>query len=130
MSEGSIWVDNKQYYTDINGAIIKNQWLIQHDDWYYAKEDGSLYTDGIYEINGKKYYFYSSGRMGTGLIYVSSDTNYIADDNGILLSEGWTELNSNWYYVNSDSTVALSQWIGTSYYVDYSGAMVTGKPIN
>ncbi len=129
MSEGSIWVDNKQYYTDINGAIIKNQWLIQHDDWYYAKEDGSLYTDGIYEINGKKYYFYSSGRMGTGLIYVSSDTNYIADDNGILLSEGWTELNSNWYYVNSDSTVALSQWIGTSYYVDYSGAMVTGSQL-
>ena len=129
MQEGQFTAYNgKTYFANSSGAIIKNQWFTQQDNyWYCAKEDGSLYTDGVYEISGKKYYFSSRGNMETGLIYVSSDTRYIADDNGVLLSEGWTELNSNWYYVNSDSTIALSQWIGASYYVDYSGIMVTGS---
>lgn len=132
MVKGSIWVDGKNYFTDINGAIIKNQWFMQRDDWYYAKEDGSLYTDGIYEINGKKYYFYGNGRMGTGLISHysgGSNTLYIADDSGVLYSAGWVEMGSDWYYIKSDGTGARSQWISDYYYVDHNGAMVTGSQL-
>lgn len=131
MAQGNIWINDKIYSTDSNGAIIKNQWFTQRDQWYYAQKDGALYKNGICEINGKKYYFDSNGMLETGLVFFYNGTSaYLTDESGaIITAKGWRKYFSEWYYINSDGKVALSQWIGNHYYVDDRGAMVIGSRI-
>ena len=37
---------------------------------------------------------------------------------------GWVAVNGYWYYLNSDGSMASSQWIG-DYYVQADGSMAT-----
>ena len=39
---------------------------------------------------------------------------------------GWVSVNGHWYYLNTDGSMAASQWIG-DYYVQADGAMATSQ---
>ncbi|GLV66311.1 hypothetical protein Bmyc01_49800 [Bacillus mycoides] len=72
MQTGWQEIDGKWYYFDESGAA-KIGWFevgggYHFPDYgyftYYAKEDGSIYTDTTVEINGKTYNFDSHGHKG------------------------------------------------------------------
>lgn len=52
-------------------------------------------------------------------VYLDSSGNPVADT--------WKKSGDNSFYLNSDGTMAVDAWIDETYYVDESGAMVTGR---
>ena len=78
-----------QYYNDRTAGNRAKGWFyevpseILHEDeyddgaahWYYAKNDGTLYTNVIKTINGKKYAFNGYGEMLSGLQAIKTDGN-------------------------------------------------------
>jgi len=45
------------------------------------------------------------------------------------MQTGWVFVDAYWYYLNSDGSMAASQWIG-DYYVQADGAMATNTWID
>ena len=80
-----------QYYNDRTAGNRAKGWFYEvpsenlhqdeYDDgtahWYYAKNDGTLYTNVIKTINGKKYAFNNYGEMLSGLQAIKTDENGI-----------------------------------------------------
>ena len=78
-----------QYYNDRTAGNRAKGWFYEvpsenlheseYDDgaahWYYAKNDGTLYTNVIKTINGKKYAFNGYGEMLSGLQAIKTDDN-------------------------------------------------------
>ena len=78
-----------QYYNDRTAGNRAKGWFYEvpsenlHEDeyddgaahWYYAKNDGTLYTNVIKTINGKKYAFNGYGEMLSGLQAIKTDGN-------------------------------------------------------
>ncbi len=76
-----------QYYNDRTAGNRAKGWFYEvpsenlhpdeYDDgtahWYYAKNDGTLYTNVIKTINGKKYAFNGYGEMLSGLQAIKTD---------------------------------------------------------
>ena len=74
LQKGVISTDDGRYVTDSNGAIqFGKGWKNCNFEWYYAKNDGTLYTLSFMTDNGKTYYFNSNGAM------VNSDVLKIDD---------------------------------------------------
>ena len=94
------WIGD--YYVDETGVwrpeVLKDQWMLSGDRWWYRHSDGSYTTSNWERINGKWYYFDASGWMLTG----------------------WQKVGGDWYYLYSDGAMAENTWIG-NYYVDASG---------
>ena len=78
-----------QYYNDRTAGNRAKGWFYEvpsenlHEDeyddgaahWYYAKNDGTLYTNVIKTINGKKYAFNGYGEMLSGLQAIKTNGN-------------------------------------------------------
>lgn len=88
-----------QYYNDRTAGNRAKGWFYEipserlnsddYDDgtynWYYAKNDGTLYANEIKTINGKKYAFGSDGKMLSGLqaLWIDEETGLIVDNKKI-----------------------------------------------
>lgn len=61
------WIkhDDKWYYYDENGNMLKSKWQLYKGQWYYLGEDGVMLT-GWQKINGYSYFFYRNGHMASG----------------------------------------------------------------
>ena len=140
-----------KYYLDESGVMQRDGWFairgvnssgVEYENWYYATEDGSVYTDTLKEIDGKLYKFDANGLMyKKRWITVSDRKRMYADENGMITRNGWFNVVSqdkdgndvdNWYYANSSGMVLSrddSYWKtidGKRYYLNSSGRMTTG----
>ena len=140
MVTGSFWYYNEDegdlqghyYFANSDGEIqSKASWYQDKEGiWFYVKDDGTLATDGIYQINGKHYKFDWNGELETGTIWMG-EKKYMTDRDGALLySEGWNALDGVWYYVKDDHSIVTNEFKeinGNLYYFDYDGSMQTGE---
>ena len=113
------WIGN--YYVDSSGewvpSIMKGEWILVGDSWWYRYADGSYTQADWAMINGNWYYFDSAGWMVTGWINLEKEW-YYCSDTGAMVANAWV---GN-YFLKSDGTMAREEWVENGkYYVDENG---------
>ncbi len=108
------------WYNDENGNYVTD-WKYIDGKWYYFASNGYMQTGWVY-VNGHYYYMDQWGAMCTGWVYVNVNGHYYYMDHWGAMQTGWVLVGSDWYYMNTDGSMATSQWID-GYYVDASGKM-------
>ena len=132
--------------------VLTGSWILNATGWWYAYDDGSWPSNGIYDIDGTKYAFDASGYMVTGW-YLNQDGWYYFNGSGAMVTGwqlvggvwyyldganvehpglmsdgGWNLINGAWYYMNGSGGM-MSEWLllgNTWYYLGSDGAMKTG----
>lgn len=95
--------------------------------YWYEKNDGSYYRNGMYTIDGARYAFDAEGYMLTGWQNISGKWYYF-DASGAA-HNGWLQDNGNWYYIDPSSGEMKTHWLDLGknrYYLNDKGVMQTG----
>ena len=141
------WIkyENKYYYTNSAGLIVKNAWIGAYylgsdggmminsftPDGYYVGADGAYLRNQKIEVDGKEYYLNAAGKVAKNQ-WVG---DYFIDVNGSVVKNHWAGnywcgtdgryVKSSWvddgrYYVGSNGVYVTNQWIG-DYYLNGAG---------
>ena len=141
------WIkyENKYYYTNSVGLIVKNAWIGAYylgsdgvmminsftPDGYYVGADGAYLRNQKIEVDGKEYYLNAAGKVARNQ-WVG---DYFIDVNGNVVKNHWAGnywcgadgryVKSSWvddgrYYVGSNGVYVTNQWIG-DYYLNGAG---------
>ena len=141
------WIkyENKYYYTNGAGLIVKNAWIGAYylgsdgvmminsftPDGYYVGADGAYLRNQKIEVDGKEYYLNAAGKVAKNQ-WVG---DYFIDVNGNVVKNHWVGnywcgadgryVKSSWvddgrYYVGSNGVYVINQWIG-DYYLNGAG---------
>ena len=122
VDETGEWV-TKTLYADCYGAISRTSgWKNDNGCWRYVDKNGEAVADGIVDINGKSYSFDEDGKMESGFIYP-----YITDSSGAIVKNQWVKGEVYWYFTDENGQIRTDEWIDGTYYLDDTGAMVTGS---
>jgi glucan-binding YG repeat protein len=141
--------DKERYYLDADGILQNQGWFkitttnagtgVTTDRWYYANENGSVWKDGLHDLDGKSYYFDANGVLyqDRWLSEKNGKRRYI-NKNGVMPRNEWfaiqgvrstNEAYTNWYYANGSGYILKDGWHtidGKDYYLNSSGVMKTG----
>lgn len=112
--------------------LLSGSWILNATGWWYAYDDGSWPSNGIFDINGTKYAFDASGYMVTGW-YLDQDGWYYFNGSGAMMT-GWQLVGGSWYYLDGDNVEHPGLMVsncgkeigGQKYFFNGSGAMYTG----
>lgn len=124
--------ENKYFFAKADGSLYTNSWVKCYGQWYYAGADGGAYT-GLKTIGGKQYFFNEEGRMSVNSVESVQNKNYSSDENGVLTeitgNNVWKHLHGNWYYIRNSAIVKGNVCkIGNDYYgFAADGAMQTDQ---
>lgn len=115
-------IEEKLYYFDEDGYLVKGKFYVKEEDaYYYADKNGVVQTGviqtkknfyladdagklqtGFVEYDNNRYYFNSKAELVTGW-FKSDESWYYADDQGIIMT-GFLTLDGYRYYLNPDGT--------------------------
>lgn len=118
------------YYIENDGTGATG-WRFIGNVWYYFNEySGSMYSDGVCDINGKAYCFSQSGAMMANYYYRSNSEfswRFFGADGSEQEISGWRLIQNKWYYFDDDgwmyrNTTAIIN--GKAYCFDKTGAMI------
>ena len=141
------WIkyENKYYYTNSAGLIVKNAWIGAYylgsdggmminsftPDGYYVGADGAYLRNQKIEVDGKEYYLNAAGKVarnqwvgdyylnGAGSIVKNHWAgNYWCGADGRYVKSSWVD--DGRYYVGSNGVYVTNQWIG-DYYLNGAG---------
>lgn len=108
----------KKIAKNSSGTVIKNSWVNNGGNQYYAGSDGILLT-GWHEVEGKTYYF----KLDTGLINTNGFENdgkyYNFNDDGSVLQSAWKEDQNGLHYSDASGAIikeGLREIDGKIYY--------------
>ena len=112
--------------------LLSGSWILNATGWWYAYDDGSWPSNGIYDIDGTKYAFDASGYMVTGW-YLNQDGWYYFNGSGAMMT-GWQLVGGSWYYLDGANAEHPGLMVsncgkeisGQKYFFNGSGAMYTG----
>ncbi|MBM6827711.1 NlpC/P60 family protein [Mordavella massiliensis] len=112
--------------------LLSGSWILNATGWWYAYDDGSWPSNGIFDINGTKYAFDTSGYMVTGW-YLDQDGWYYFNGSGAMMT-GWQLVGGSWYYLDGANAEHPGLMVsncgkeigGQKYFFNGSGAMYTG----
>ena len=112
--------------------LLSGSWVLNATGWWYAYDDGSWPSNGIYDIDGTKYAFDASGYMVTGW-YLDQDGWYYFNGSGAMVT-GWQLVGGSWYYLDGANAEHPGLMVsncgkeidGQKYFFNGSGAMYTG----
>ena len=138
-------VENKYYYTNSVGLIVKNAWIGAYylgsdgvmminsftPDGYYVGADGAYLRNQKIQVDGKEYYLNAAGKVarnqwvgdyylnGAGSIVKNHWAgNYWCGADGRYVKSSWVD--DGRYYVGSNGVYVTNQWIG-DYYLNGAG---------
>ena len=127
------WIkyENKYYYTNSAGLIVKNAWIGAYylgsdgvmivnsftPDGYYVGADGAYLRNQKIEVDGKEYYLNAVGKVAKNQ-WVG---DYFIDMNGNVVKNHW----AGDYWCGEDGKYVKSSWVDNNrYYVDARGVYV------
>lgn len=137
------WItkDNKTYYYDEKGNLVKG-WLTVDGKTYYLHPSTGVLQTGWITVGGKTYYavkhkngailknqWYqnrylgSDGAAKTGWLTLSGKTYYLSSSG--VRQTGWVKYNKKYYYFNKSGVLQKNTFID-GMYVGEDGARVTG----
>jgi glucan-binding YG repeat protein len=141
------WIkyENKYYYTNSVGLIVKNAWIGAYylgsdgvmminsftPDGYYVGADGAYLRNQKIQVDGKEYYLNAAGKVarnqwvgdyylnGAGSIVKNHWAgNYWCGADGRYVKSSWVD--DGRYYVGPNGVYVTNQWIG-DYYLNGAG---------
>ena len=127
-------VENKYYYTNSAGLIVKNAWIGAYylgsdgvmminsftPDGYYVGADGAYLRNQKIEVDGKEYYLNAAGKVAKNQ-WVG---DYFIDVNGNVVKNHW----AGNYWCGADGRYVKSSWVDDGrYYVGPNGVYVTNQ---
>lgn len=130
------WIkyENKYYYTNSAGLIVKNAWIGAYylgsdggmminsftPDGYYVGADGAYLRNQKIEVDGKEYYLNAAGKVAKNQ-WVG---DYLIDMNGNVVKNHW----AGNYWCGADGRYVKSSWVDDGrYYVGPNGVYVTNQ---
>ena len=130
------WIkyENKYYYTNSAGLIVKNAWIGAYylgsdggmminsftPDGYYVGADGAYLRNQKIEVDGKEYYLNAAGKVAKNQ-WVG---DYFIDMNGNVVKNHW----AGNYWCGADGRYVKSSWVDDGrYYVGPNGVYVTNQ---
>lgn len=130
------WIkyENKYYYTNSAGLIVKNAWIGAYylgsdggmminsftPDGYYVGADGAYLRNQKIEVDGKEYYLNAAGKVARNQ-WVG---DYFIDVNGNVVKNHW----AGNYWCGADGRYVKSSWVDDGrYYVGPNGVYVTNQ---
>lgn len=120
------------YYASENGEIYTNKWMAADGSWMYFGKDGRNLSNCIQTINGVKYLF-KWDKLGTSAYLSWNGKNYASDGDGKAyeLKEKWNQVGTYWYYVKNGNVLSGTlETIGSkTYCFDYNGHMMANWKI-
>ena len=133
------WIkyENKYYYTNSAGLIVKNAWIGAYylgsdggmminsftPDGYYVGADGAYLRNQKIEVDGKEYYLNAAGLV-TKNAWVGS---YWCGSDGKYVKSSWVD--NNRYYVNENGVYVAGAWEKDSKGWKYHAGNVYAKDI-
>ncbi|MBR2786018.1 MAG: hypothetical protein IKD76_00695 [Clostridia bacterium] len=127
-----IKINNKFYYANTYGEIVKDNWVYDNNNCYYASPiTGELYT-GFNYIDGIQYYFNENGERQVGKIDIGNQSYYFDTDEYEFAKGRFITIDGKIYYFGS--VTGMLQKIGwytseydEKYYMDTeTGEVYTG----
>lgn len=118
--------NNVWRHFDASGAM-QTGWLLTGGAWYWLDRANGSMAQGVSNCDGACYHFDASGAMTTGWS-LDGDAWFLSKASGELLS-GWQHVGGAWYWLDGTTFEMWMGWLdadGQKYYLDASGAMVTG----
>lgn len=118
------------YYNDKNGQMIKSDWVLSGDKYYYLGSNGAMMTNSFIDDT---YYVDENGVMlKNAWKWISGSWNENAawryfTANGKAYQDGIKQIDGQWYHFSD--TEMTTGWLeddGKTYYFKDSGAMATG----
>lgn len=128
MLQGAFGYRDKRYITNSRGDVQKGGWIQKNNNWYYARKNGSLYSNGFYNIGKECFGFDETGKMYYGE-FERRGRRYVTNSRGDVQKNGWVKPYSTWYYANSDGSLytnTIKRINGSDYAFDYRGRMHDG----
>lgn len=141
-AKGLIRIDGKKYFFDKKTGEQKRGFVTYRKKTYYFCKKGYAVT-GLRKIGRYRYYFdgkgvlykdtwiknqyYAgkNGRLASGFKKLGRRTYYFSRATGRKVT-GWKWIGKKKYYFNYKGVLYHNRWVKDTYYVDDSGARVTG----
>ena len=89
---------NDYYRAKEDGSLCVNEWYGDSTKYYYGA-DAKAYT-GLQTVDGKQYYFNQDGRVGVNCAFSEDEKNYYCDEDGAiseLPNNQWTKVGNGEY---------------------------------
>jgi glucan-binding repeat-containing protein len=97
--------NNADIVSDTNNNHIKNNWIIQNGDNYYADENGN-FAKGLQHINNNYYYFDATGKqIKNQIVNVNGHDMYFDGTSGNLVTNQDITIGNNHYHANFNGTL-------------------------
>ena len=107
--------------TSTGNDATSGSWVKTGGVWYYYRNNTPV--SGWVQDKGKWYYL--TPAMQTGWKQLDGKWYYF-DASGAMAVNQWVKSKGIWYYLKSNGVMAVGEWVHDKYYVNSSGAMVTG----
>ena len=128
------WVDNSKWKTEFHNKL--QGWTRYNDKWYWLDSNGNVVKNSWIQDKNKWYHLSSTGVMDTNNWIKNSSNTWSYVNNKGEAVVGWHNLSWNntksWYYFDEKGIMVSSKWIkdkGKDYYLTSSGAMATNSYI-
>lgn len=116
IQQGSDW-----YFADAEGRTVTDSWICNGDKWSFVGSDGKMIADRTISIDGKDYEFNKNGYL--------SEKSDPPTSGKILYIPHWVLLeDGTWNYYDENNEMVRDEWAesnGIMYYLGADGAMVT-----
>ena len=132
-AHGGTWSQNggRWYYYNDSGSMVYGQWVLDNGIYYYLDYDGTMAVNRLIDDT---YYVNESGAMITNSWRLLQDDPWSAEShwyyfgsNGQAYEDGWKTIDGVRYHFSGKQMD--TGWLddeGNTYYLNASGAMVTG----
>jgi glucan-binding YG repeat protein len=104
------------YYVGSDGAYYRNRWIKYENKYYYTNSAGLIVKNAWIEA----YYLGSDGVM---IVNSFTPDGYYVGADGAYLRNQKIEVDGKEYYLNAAGKVAKNQWVG-DYFIDVNGNVV------
>ena len=106
-----------RYKTTATAAAKQTGWVQKNGYWYYYNVNGNVVRNQWLTIDGKRYHFDKAGRMNTKWYTENNKTYYLGNDGA--MRTGNQQINGKWYYFFPSSGIMV---IGCTYMTNPDGS--------
>ncbi|WP_347559678.1 D-alanyl-D-alanine carboxypeptidase [Clostridium sp. AM58-1XD] len=103
-------------------AAQSGSWLVEGENRYYIKEDGTKAAGEWMEIGGEEYWFDANAVMATGWRQFTNGDWYYFGTNGAMVKDQWVQNTGKWFYLGKSGTMLKNTTTPDGYEVGENGA--------
>lgn len=126
---GFMDIDEKRYYFDENGLLVKGKFYVKDEDAYYYSDESGVVQNGVIKSEKEFYITDEAARIRTGFVDYENQRYYFNSNADIVT--GWFKYEGNWYYADDKGAIMTGFLTvdGYRYYLNPDGTRVSDTTI-